>query len=82
MMGTWDYTPCTRFHHLSVCQHYAGMIQRLESVHSLIWPEKEQSYEETLISNNCLFAADQTDRLIFIVFWCFCHLRAMQFCHI
>lgn len=30
MMGTWDYTPCARFHHLSVCQHYAGTIQRLE----------------------------------------------------
>lgn len=29
MMGTWDYASCAEFHHLSVCQHYAGTLQHL-----------------------------------------------------
>lgn len=29
MMGTWDYTHCSRPNHLSVCQHYAGTLQQL-----------------------------------------------------
>lgn len=29
MMGTWDYTHCSRLNQLSVCQHYAGTLQQL-----------------------------------------------------
>lgn len=27
MMGTWDYTHCSRLNHLSVCQHYADKVE-------------------------------------------------------